>query len=76
MKFVCCSGSVFRGGSPEEHTDLKLQRRSLLMPKSAINETQRALKPFFAAARLILKGFHDRLCSCPGSATRCQKAAA
>ncbi len=46
------------------------------MPKSATNETQRALKPFFAAARLILKGFHDCLCSCPGSATRCQKAAA
>ena len=46
------------------------------MPKSAIDETRHALKSFVAAARLLLKGFHDRLCSCPGSATRCQKAAA
>lgn len=46
------------------------------MPKSTIDETRRALRSFFAAARLIVKAFHDRLCSCPGSAMRCQEAAA
>lgn len=46
------------------------------MPKSAIDETRHALKSFFASARLILKAFHDRLCSCPGSAMRRQEAAA
>jgi hypothetical protein len=56
--------------------DLKRKRRSLLMPKSAIDETRHALKSFFASARLILKAFHDRLCSCPGSAMRRQEAAA